>query len=357
MAGVTQKQIADTLGISTMTVSRALRGDGHTAPHLLERIREQAKKMGYQVNPLARSLRLAGQSDRRAMGLNLAFVVLGKSKHPVKYNSLRALTAARGHSITVFHTGAWSSLSALKRTWIAQGISGVFIQSHGHARDPVALELIRDTNWELFSLMKIGNGLSSLAINLVRSSVFIQMMTTYEKVLAGGYDRVAFIFHGSASEVDDQMRLGAVLAAQAKAASRGAAVAHWLIDDNAPLWASLFTPACQGELKRFMESFKPNAVIGFGSVIYDWLVHSGYEIPRDLGYATPVVKPEEINRIAGTLDDIIGGEFNAALQMMEVQLARSERGLPSLVQEHTVPVRWIPGTSLPTRVEARPRPA
>lgn len=53
---VTLQDVAQSLGVSSMTVSRALRGGANVDPHLLERIRSAAQEMGYVPDPAARAL-------------------------------------------------------------------------------------------------------------------------------------------------------------------------------------------------------------------------------------------------------------------------------------------------------------
>src|SRR5262245_61507928 len=55
---VTLKDIADRLGLSAMTVSRALSGKANlVSPETAQRCRDAAKEMGYAPNLMARSLR------------------------------------------------------------------------------------------------------------------------------------------------------------------------------------------------------------------------------------------------------------------------------------------------------------
>ncbi|MCG8707875.1 LacI family DNA-binding transcriptional regulator [Brenneria sp. 4F2] len=60
------KKIASELGISSTTVSRALNGYDDVAPATRERIREAAKRLGYQPNSMARRLKM-GKTDAVAL--------------------------------------------------------------------------------------------------------------------------------------------------------------------------------------------------------------------------------------------------------------------------------------------------
>ena len=350
MPPVTLKQIAESLNVSTMTVSRALRGVGHTAAPLMARIRAQAAAMGYQSNPLARTLREA-RGPRRLSGLNLG-LVLFSVKHQYLVNGateMKRWAEKRGHQLIPFYTGEWTSPAALDRRWRTQGIEGLFFESHNFNPDPVGVAL--RTQWDLsaYALVKLGNGLPELAINAVRAIVFEQVIHTYEQVLAAGYRRVLFIFHPSTSPADDQMRRGAALVAKAGADERKVDVELWEVKPTPPMWEPLTGEPLQTELHARIRAFKPDVIIGFGNLIHSWLTYSGYFIPRDFAYASPVTKPGD-EGIAGTLDDICGAEFDVGLQLMEELLSRGQRGRPESIRESIVSVRWKPDSSLPPRV-------
>ena len=53
---VTQKEVAEALGLSIMTVSRALNNRSNVNPKTKKRIQEVAEKMGYMPNDVAKSL-------------------------------------------------------------------------------------------------------------------------------------------------------------------------------------------------------------------------------------------------------------------------------------------------------------
>lgn len=66
MSSMKLKDIADQLGLSVTTVSRALSGQGRVKKETCERVMQLARESHYTVNSLARSLRL---SDARSIGV------------------------------------------------------------------------------------------------------------------------------------------------------------------------------------------------------------------------------------------------------------------------------------------------
>src|ERR1700716_3168959 len=57
-AAPTVKEVAQLAGVSTATVSRVLSNAGGVRKDLIRRVRNAARKLGYQPNPAARNLRV-----------------------------------------------------------------------------------------------------------------------------------------------------------------------------------------------------------------------------------------------------------------------------------------------------------
>src|SRR5690606_10664118 len=55
---VTIKDVAYECGVSTATVSRVLNNKGYASPEVKEKVREVAKRLNYQPNAIARSLKM-----------------------------------------------------------------------------------------------------------------------------------------------------------------------------------------------------------------------------------------------------------------------------------------------------------
>ena len=66
MAQVTIEDVAKAAGVSTFTVSRALRGMDHVAPRTREKVLQAAKELNYTVSKAASAL-ASGQTNRVAL--------------------------------------------------------------------------------------------------------------------------------------------------------------------------------------------------------------------------------------------------------------------------------------------------
>ena len=85
---ITLQDVAAQVGVSTMTVSRALRGESNVEPQLLLRIRTVAQEMGYVPDPAARAL--ASQKSNQILMLvpmlsNTLFVDVIDAVHKVLF--------------------------------------------------------------------------------------------------------------------------------------------------------------------------------------------------------------------------------------------------------------------------------
>lgn len=84
---VTLKDIADKLGVSSVTVSKALNDREGVSDELREKIKETAKEMGYRVNAVARSMR-EGLSYNLGVIIPERFVDLSQSFYLQMYQHL-----------------------------------------------------------------------------------------------------------------------------------------------------------------------------------------------------------------------------------------------------------------------------
>lgn len=101
MAQVTIEDVARAAGVSTFTVSRALRGKDHVAPHTREKVLAEAKKLNYTISKAASSL-ASGQTNRIAL---LARDRISGWFHGELLDGLYDVLSERNYDITVYRAG------------------------------------------------------------------------------------------------------------------------------------------------------------------------------------------------------------------------------------------------------------
>lgn len=97
----TMRNVADHIGVSTMTVSRALRGDVTVLPETRERVLAAARELGYRRNELARSLRVGGNSGM----VGLLVTNLANPFYAQLALEVETVVADRGMKLVVSNTG------------------------------------------------------------------------------------------------------------------------------------------------------------------------------------------------------------------------------------------------------------
>jgi len=95
------RNVAAEVGVSAMTVSRALRGDPTVLPETRERVLAVAAQLGYRRNELARSLRVGGSSGM----VGLVVTNLANPFYAQLALGVETVSAARGMKVVVSNTG------------------------------------------------------------------------------------------------------------------------------------------------------------------------------------------------------------------------------------------------------------
>lgn len=93
---VTIKDIAKALGLSTSTVSRALRDSYEISPETKQRVLEYAQKINYQPNPIALSLK-----ERKSRSIGVIVCEIANSFFSQIINGIESVANERGYNIII----------------------------------------------------------------------------------------------------------------------------------------------------------------------------------------------------------------------------------------------------------------
>lgn len=93
---ITIKDIAKTLGLSTSTVSRALRDSYEISPETKARVLEYARKMNYRPNPIALSLK-----EKRSSSIGVLVSEIANSFFSQAINGIESVAQEKGYNVVI----------------------------------------------------------------------------------------------------------------------------------------------------------------------------------------------------------------------------------------------------------------
>ncbi len=307
--------IALRLGISKMTVSRALRGGKHVESGLRERIVKTAEEMGYRPDPeIAKLMAHMRRTRRTAEPQTLAFVWAERSSREIERSSwsqqlvlgARQQAAKLGFQLEEFHLAA-RGMTARRLSDIleARGIPGFILsplvsRSRGHV----------SMAWEKFSSVVIGLGYARPQLHRVHHHHFLGMMTALRMLKKQGYRRIGFY---CGSTINERMF-------RAWSASF---LAHHPLAQPGELLALRKAPS-RNDFLTWVGAAKPDVVIDGGHVVKDWLdtlPSSRRPDHASLGWRADMPEVAGIDQQA----DVLGA---AAVDLLVTQYQQNERGIP-----------------------------
>ena len=316
MPGPTLNDIARKLGVSKMTVSRALRDGRHVESGLRQKIVQLARTLGYKPDPEFTKLMTQIRRGRQITSpRTLAFVWAERDAEEIAKSSwsqqlvLGAYRQARklGFELEEFHMAA-RGMTGRRLSGIleARGIPGFILsplisRSRGHVT----------MAWEKFSSVVIGLGYARPALHRVHHHHYLGMMTALRMLRKQGLKRVGFY---CGSTINERMF-------RAWSASF---LAHHPMAEPGDLLALRKTPS-KADFHAWLRKAKPEVVIDGGHVVKDWLgALPKAQRPRHVTLGWRADKPE----VAGIDQqaDVLG---EAAVDLLVAQYQQNERGIPA----------------------------
>lgn len=312
------QDIAERLGISKMTVSRALRGERYVEADLRARILSAAADLGYRPDPDIAKLMTHMRRKRLAQApRTLAFVWSEHTSPQAKLSpwSQQLLEGAHsraqqlGFQLEPFYLAA-KGMSGRRLSDIleARGISGLILsplisRSRGHV----------SLRWECFSSVVIGLGYARPALHRVHHHHYLGMMTAMRQLKKLGYRRIGYY---GGSVVNERM-FGAW--------SASFLAHHPLPLKQASALLNLKREPTRDDFRRWLEVAKPEVVIEGGHLLENWL--DDILIPEKLGLVTLGWRPDRPH-LAG-IDQQVETLGAAAVDLLVAQEQQNERGLPA----------------------------
>ncbi len=335
----TLKAVAALAGVTSATVSMALRGSARISPETTHRVRKLADSLGYQPDPtLTKLMSYLRQGESRQVA-TLGMITVREKPAAWRENShLRrhydgalARGAELGFRIEELWLGAPNlTPRRMKEILLARGIEGLFVFS-GYA-----WKYFQDFDFSPFACATYGrwNG-SQRLMDRAGANYYLDLLRVVSELTQLGYKRP-----GLALDAELDERTGELYSAA------------FLVAGNSHRFETKIPILCPPQLdeKLFLRWFKkhrPDVVIAHTPTpteYLQWLGRIGIDVPGTVGFVALDIGMDDPVKPSGVRQDSerIG---SAVVDMIATKLQRNERGLPKHPQILLFESEWVAGTT------------
>lgn len=342
---ISMRTIAGRTGLSTATVSMALRGIGRIPEETRQRVRAAAEELGYQVSPiLSRAFQLARQPERSRYKETLALILEFPLEAEAMYQNSIYENAMKGgerlgYKVDAFHvSGNPAEQRRYNRILLARGIRGLIILPRLEHRFP-RLHL----DWSRYAAVEIGRTLwNPRGLHRVERPVYHEILETFHLLKKAGYRRIGMAVEPTADK-NRQM----VYTAAAKVAQEQFPHKQMI----PPL--SGFGPWEEGTFRAWYERFRPDVLIIHATIeVPGWAAGLGLRVPEDISIFGCNVGNSTVSGL--TSNTVLLAENS--VEMLSILLERDQIGLAEAPYNWMVRGIWQNGNTLARPIDKFPAP-
>ena len=341
-ARVSLRDIAQKLGLSHSTVSRALRNRPRVARELREKIVRTAREMGYRPDPMLSALALYRQGKGNIeIGSVIGWINhWPASKELRKYKEFDAYWEGAsksaekfGYRLDEFVCNEQINAQRLEKILRARSVNGILIPPHPASTDWSGFR------WDQYASVRLGSSCANPGLHLVASDQYSNTILAFQEIKARGYRRIGFL-SGRASLRRGLFKAGFVTAqSDAKIEDHLQPISPLILDEKEPA-------ADEKRLMRWMKQYRPDAILTDVAAAQEMLCKASYKVPDDVGLAALSIldgradagiyqNPEEIGRVG---------------ILLTISLINDgARGISPIFQQILIAGQWVDGSSLPAR--------
>ncbi len=328
---VTMRTIAESLGIATSTVSRALRDDTSIGVRLRARIKRASRDLGYRPNPLVASLMAQLHVQRRRSDpYHIAWIDLWPSDQAsaqlLLFNPLlegaRLRARELGYGIEVYKPIQHGMDPArLRQILFARAHWGLVIPPVPEEAKHYALDIAG------FAAVTVGTSLHSPVMHRVSPDHYQGAQLACTALRERGFRRLGFALSHAMHERVERKWLGAYLAEQRQ----------WPAGER--LAPYLFSAAEEARFQRWLAEEKPDVILMAEEQVEDWVaIRRGGT--RNRVETLWLLLEQKHRRRRGV--DYRGEKIGAAaIELVVGQIHRNERGCPTTPNTLLMQGVWV----------------
>jgi LacI family fructose operon transcriptional repressor len=334
----TLQQIANIVGVTRVTVSLALRSHPSIPKSTRDRIVACAEKIGYRPNPLISALMvdLRTRSESKkwcALAYATPYTDWETNLLPAArryFDGAKARARELGYELINFHYSPETLSDArLGKILFARNIAGVLLSPGKAANYKITLP------WQHLCTVTLGYTLQTPILNRSVNHQFHTISVAIKKALEYGYKKLGLLLHNEDDEKTEHLLMAGYLAHQAT------------LDANMRMPILYRDTISNGELKKWISSHKPDALLVLRHTWIDRLLDAGIKIPGDV--AVVLLDRSNVHTGVAGIDqrpDLVGA---AGIDLVTQDLMTNNYGLPVTPKTVLTEGVWIDGDTLPRR--------
>jgi LacI family transcriptional regulator len=183
---ITLKDIAKALGLSTSTVSRALRDSNEISEETRKRVLEYAEKFHYHPNPAA-----LGLKERRTRSIGVMVSEIANSFFSLAINGMESIAYARGYNVIITQTHESYDREVTNLQYLAsRSMDGLLISLSAETKDTGHIKDIHDKGLPIVCFDRIAE---DIATHKVMADNFRGAHDMVDHLIRTGYRRIAHL--------------------------------------------------------------------------------------------------------------------------------------------------------------------
>jgi len=335
----TLADIAKRMGLSTATVSLALRSNPRISENTRERVKKTAQSMGYRPDPLLSALVARRNKDQPHRTFSNIGVIRDKNWRllPGKGEWMeRVLKGMQescyrlGYGMDVFCLQEdFNAIKAPDRLLEARGIRGLVLPSLTQEKQYLVLD------WKRYAVVILGSHSIWPNFHRIATDFFAGMGVIYSKAKSLGYQRIG-LAHSYIMEKTHRFEwLGAYL--------KEAYLRPHQVQSIPP---HLPESLSEDNFLKWVKKYKPDCIVSNQQECLQFLQTGGWRVPEDVGFIyLSTTRPNERISAMVTNYALLG---STSIMQLHSLLLRGEYGIPKWQTETLVYPKWLGGKT--TRV-------
>ncbi|HNX53399.1 MAG TPA: LacI family DNA-binding transcriptional regulator [Pontiellaceae bacterium] len=328
------KDIAKACGVSTTTVSLALRNHPRISEDTRKRISETAERMNYRRNPMISALMTNLYQSRKfpsAVPLAVLYthelsLIEENSYHQKLWQGMSNRAEELGFKLEKFCLNRKITGKRMTQILTARGINGVIIPPLLRAGGHLSLD------WEQFSVLALGYSLLSPNFHRVCPNQYQGIRTVMRQLKHVGFSRPGMVLMN-----ESDLRTAHLW-------SSGFYGFEHAVKKTGIIPVLEYVNSDKGAVMDWYRKYTPDVIIGSEPDVLELFRSAGLKIPEEVGFVT-LSRWSSENSIAGIdeNEEMLG---RAAIEQLVHLVYYNQRGCPECPYVIQVPCKWGAGITI-----------